>query len=159
MNIRNRFPFGRSVLLIAAMTTISTSAEGESSSNFTESRTDYAPLLSCIDEIQGVLEGVNYDQPSRTVDCGRAVQYCQKISGHFISAISESNIVMRGCDSIQIEGQFDGIPCQKEGCYEEMIDLEMYNICCCSASMCNSTPYQQNTLLITFFLSLWLITL
>ncbi|XGW01805.1 hypothetical protein V3C99_014137 [Haemonchus contortus] len=106
-------------------------------------RSDYVPLLTCIDELRGVLNGVDYDQPSRIVDCGHEVKFCQKITGHFISATSTTQITMRGCDPIQVEGQFTGIPCQKEGCYEEMIDVETFNICCCSSDMCNSASHQR----------------
>ncbi|KAK6054291.1 hypothetical protein COOONC_08205 [Cooperia oncophora] len=112
MNILNITSIAETLLFLTTVPNTSNNTALESKANFTIIRTDYTPLLTCIDEIQGVLEGVEYNQPSRIVDCGRQVKFCQKITAHYISAKSESQIAMRGCDSIQIAGQFDGVSCE-----------------------------------------------
>ncbi|CAJ0590280.1 unnamed protein product [Cylicocyclus nassatus] len=62
---------------------------------------------------------------------------------------------MRGCDPIQIQDRFDGVPCTKEGCYMAVIDSETYNVCCCSSDMCNSVRSTFCTALVTFLVILY----
>ncbi|KAL6742279.1 hypothetical protein Aduo_015444 [Ancylostoma duodenale] len=98
-------------LLMALTTALSSAGSFFGRSNATHQRNDFTPSRVCIDEIQGTFEGVEYDQPQRVVDCGRTVTYCQKITAHYMSANSETQIEMRGCDPVQIEDRFDGVPC------------------------------------------------
>ncbi|EYB83214.1 hypothetical protein Y032_0340g2989 [Ancylostoma ceylanicum] len=102
-------------ILMALTTALSSVGSFLGSPNATDQRSDFTPFLTCIDEIQGTFEGVEYDQPQRVVDCGRTVTYCQKITAHYMSANSETQIEMRGCDPVQIEDRFDGVPCMVNG--------------------------------------------
>ncbi|KHJ83615.1 hypothetical protein OESDEN_16684 [Oesophagostomum dentatum] len=141
-------------IMMALTTALSSAGSWFNSLNVTTQRSDYTPLLTCIDEIQGVLDGIQYNQPSSVVECGRSVTYCQKITAHYISTNSETEIEMRGCDPIQVEDRFDGVPCMKEGCHEQVIDSETYNVCCCASSMCNFVPPPE---LLNYFLGLGLL--
>ncbi|KHJ91852.1 zinc finger, C2H2 type [Oesophagostomum dentatum] len=81
---------------------------------------------------------VNHPVSSNVVEASLTVKKSQHIT--VISTNSETEIEMRGCDPIQVEDRFDGVPCMKEGCHEQVIDSETYNVCCCASSMCNSAP-------------------
>ncbi|KAK6753213.1 hypothetical protein RB195_012668 [Necator americanus] len=71
-------------LFIAFLTALSSDGNSFDTTNATDQKA-FTPLLTCIDEIQGVLQGVEYNQPSKIVDCGPTVTYCQKVTAHYRS--------------------------------------------------------------------------
>ncbi|CAI4223397.1 unnamed protein product [Auanema sp. JU1783] len=115
------------------------------------------PLVDCYSEIKGQFIGKAFNDPVTTVHCSESV-YCQKMTANYLSINGETHVTMKGCDEMSIPGIFEGIECNYEGCFEQTIKEELYNICCCRGELCNDSKEWNTSLhLIISFIIYYLI--